>query len=107
MLAFAELPPDAITIGFLEAGRSHDLADGWMHEKLAPATIIAMAVRGRYEVQSNGRRTVANEGEAFLAQDGAPLRITHHGRQRGEAMRALWLHARFLLFQTLDLISLF
>ena len=42
MPTLAELPPDAITMGLLEAGRNDDLADGWVHEKLAPATIIAM-----------------------------------------------------------------
>jgi AraC-like DNA-binding protein len=77
-----------------------------VHEKLAPATIVAIARRGRYEVHGAGRRTVADESEAFLSQDGAPLKIIHHARRRGETMGAHWVHVRFTLFQTLDLVSL-
>jgi AraC-like DNA-binding protein len=107
MDAFERLPPDAITINFLEDGRSDSLPDGWVHDKVAPATIIAVVRRGRYEVQSEGRTTFAEEGEAFLAQDRQPLCILHHGRRSGEAMQAHWLHARFMLFHTVDLVSLF
>jgi AraC-like DNA-binding protein len=103
---FARLPPDAIAASFLEAGWSDDFADGWVHEKVAAATIVAVARRGRYEVHNGGRRTVTEEGEAFLAQDGEPLRIFHHARKRAETMGAHWLHGRFTLFRTLDLISL-
>ena len=106
MPTLAELPPDAISMGLLEAGRHDELVDGWVHEKLAPATIIAIATRGRYEVHSGGYRTIANEGEAFLTQDGAELQIIHHARRRGETMRARWLHVRFMLFETIDLVSL-
>jgi AraC-like DNA-binding protein len=98
--------PDAVTIGFLEAGHDDRLPDGWVHEKLAPATIVAVVKRGRYEVFSGGHRTVTGEGEAFLAQDRQPLRIVHHGRRTGEHMRAHWLHVRFALFHTVDLVSL-
>jgi AraC-like DNA-binding protein len=107
MDAFERLPPDAITINFLEDGESDALPDGWVHDKAAPATIVAVVRRGRYEVSSAGRTTVAQEGEAFLAQDRQPLSIVHHGPRSGEAMRAHWLHARFVLFHTVDLVSLF
>jgi AraC-like DNA-binding protein len=106
MDAFDRLPPDAITINFLEGGQSDALPDGWVHDKAAPATIIAVVRRGRYEVRSAGRTTFAEEGESFLAQDRQPLCIVHHGRRSGEAMRAQWLHARFMLFHTVDLVSL-
>jgi AraC-like DNA-binding protein len=106
MDGFDRLPPDAISIAFLQTGRSDTLPDGWIHEKLAPATIVAVARRGQYEVHSAKRRTLAGEGEAFLSQDKQPLRIVHHGRRRGEEMRAHWLHARFTLFHTVDVIAL-
>lgn len=100
------LPSDAISIAFLEADRNDQLPDGWFHEKHAPATIVAIALRGSYEVTSHEGRIVAREGEAFLAQDGQHLDIVHHGRRQGEAMSAEWLHARFLLFHTIDAVSL-
>src|SRR5450432_4139166 len=100
------LPPDAISIAFLEAERNDELPDGWFHEKHAPATIMAIALRGSYEVHSGSSRVIAREGEAFLAQDGEHLRIIHHGRSQGEPMSAEWLHARFLLFHTIDAVSL-
>jgi AraC-like DNA-binding protein len=106
MDAFDRLPPDAITIKLLEDGQSDALPDGWVHDKAAPATIVAVVRRGRYEVASAGRTTFADEGEAFLAQDRQLLRIVHHGRRSGEAMRAHWLHARFMLFHTVDVVSL-
>jgi AraC-like DNA-binding protein len=49
---------------------------------------------------------VAEEGEAFLSQDGVRLKIVHHARKRGETMGAHWVHVRFALFHTLDLVSL-
>jgi AraC-like DNA-binding protein len=107
MDAFDRLPPDAITITFLQTGHSDTLPDGWVHEKHAPATIVAIVRRGQYEVHSSKRKTLASEGEAFLAQDKQPLRIVHHGQKRGEPMRAHWLHARFMLFHTIDVLSLF
>ncbi|HEV8245195.1 MAG TPA: AraC family transcriptional regulator [Polyangiaceae bacterium] len=107
---FAHLPPDAITLSLIETDSSDELPDGWRHDKVAPATIIAIARRGWYEVSSGQRRaprSIAGEGEAFLAQDREPLQIIHHGRRQGEQMRAHWLHARFTLFHTIDLVSLF
>jgi len=100
------LPSDAISIAFLEAERNDQLPDRWFHDKQAPATIMAIARRGTYEVSSDQGRIVAREGEAFLAQDGQHLKIIHHGRRPGEAMSAEWLHARFLLFHTIDAVSL-
>lgn len=109
MPALDRLPPDALTIAFLEPGRDDALPDGWVHLKLAPATIIAIACRGRYEVhfeRGSPETAVAAEGEAFLARDREALRIVHRGRRRGEPMHACWLHASFTLFRTIDVVSL-
>lgn len=65
-----------------------------------------MGVEGWYEVQTAQSRTVAAEGEAFLASEGQWLEITHRARVRGGKMAAIWLHARFSLFRTVDLVSL-
>jgi AraC-like DNA-binding protein len=106
MNPFAGLPQDAISISLLESGFRRDFPDGWVHEKVANATIIALAERGRYEVHSNGKRIVAEQGEAFLAQDRQPLRIVHHAPEPRGVMGGRWLHARFVLFHTIDLGSL-
>jgi AraC-like DNA-binding protein len=106
MSNLSEIPPDAISVAFLEAGYSNEFADGYIHCKRAPSTIIAQPVEGRYEVISEGRCAVAQEGEAFLAREDQPLEIVHHARRRGALMKARWLHVRFLIFTSIDFVSL-
>lgn len=97
---------NSVSIGFMEPGSSEKAPDGWIHKKRAPCTIIAQATLGAYEVHSDGYRTMATGGEAFLARDGQFLEITHHAARRGGLMRARWLHVRFQVFTTVDLVSL-
>ncbi len=97
---------DAISIGFMEPGAHNDFRHGFVHKKRAPCTIIAQAVEGRYEVRTPTSHAVASNGEAFLATDGQQLEITHHAAKPGSRMRARWLHVRYLLFTTVDLVSL-
>lgn len=97
---------DAVSIGFMMPGCFDNGQDGWVHKKRAPCTIIAQAVDGAYEVCSEGHQTLATGGEAFLAKDGQFLEIKHHAARRGGLMRARWLHARFQVFTTVDLVSL-
>lgn len=97
---------DQINIEFMTPGRFQDAADGHLHCKYAPCTIIALGTRGRYEVRTPGRHVNCAEGEAFLATEGQWLEITHHARERGGRMQALWLHVRFTVLRTVDLVSL-
>ena len=102
----SRIPTEAITVSFLEPGQWHEFKDGDLHRKTAPMTIVAQPLKGRYEVRSEGRRVIAETGEAFLARDGQPLEIIHHAARPGERMAAHWLHARFLIFTTVDFVSL-
>jgi AraC-like DNA-binding protein len=95
-----------ITIELLHAAQSDDFVDGYVHEKIAPCTIIAQAVVGSYEVTSPGGRVKTECDEAFLSQDGVPLSILHRGDLKTRAFKARWLHARFQLFTGLDFVSM-
>jgi AraC-like DNA-binding protein len=95
-----------VTIGFLQAGESSDFVDGYVHEKIAPCTIIAQAIVGSYEVSSPEGCVKTERDEAFLSQDGVPLAILHRGEPKKGAFKARWLHARFQLFTGLDFVSM-
>lgn len=101
------VPEHGVTIDFATAGHFEDFKNGWVHRKVAPCTIVAQTVQGRYEVESGGVTAVAEAGEAFLAMEGEWLVITHHGDPaRGGVMKARWLHARFLLHGAVDFARL-
>jgi len=100
------IPERALTIDFVAAGRG-EFRNGWVHRKVEPCTIVARVLQGRYEVEAMGGTGVARKGEAFLSSSGVPLAITHHGDpRRGNLMRSHWLHARYLLYETIDFVSL-
>ena len=106
------IPDHALTVDFTVAGKGAAFEDGWVHRKVAPCTIIAQAMAGRYEVESGGGTAIAESGEVFLATAGERLAITHHapvcarrGRP-GRVMQARWLHVRYLLYGVLDFVSL-
>lgn len=101
-----QIPEQALTVEFAVAGRYETFPDGLTHRKVAPCTIIAQAVAGRYEVASGGRTAVTEPGGAFLASGGDRLAITHHAPAAGQHMRARWLHASFRLHGTIDVVSL-
>jgi AraC-like DNA-binding protein len=106
MAALDKIPQSSVSIAFLEAGCGLDFRDGYVHRKSAPCTIIAQPTEGRYEVNSLGENVVAGRDEAFLASTGQPLEIIHHAPRRGGVMRAHWIHVEFLLFTTVDFVSL-
>lgn len=91
----------------LEVGHGESMQDGHVSCKSVPYTIIAQVRQGRYEVESQGARTSAGPGEAFVSGAHAPLRITHHGDPaRGGIMKARWVHFHVVLFETIDFTSL-
>ena len=106
------IPEHALTIDFAVAGKGAAFANGWVHRKVAPCTIIAQAVAGRYEIESNGTTAVTEPGGVFLATAGEHLAITHHapaiacGQRSGRVMQARWLHVRYRLYGVLDFVSL-
>ncbi len=106
MAVLDKIPQSAVSIVFMEAGTFLQFKDGYVHRKTAPCTIIAQPLLGRYEVNSLGVNSFSGEQEAFLATTGQPLEIIHHAANRGGEMHAHWLHAEFLLFTTVDFVSL-
>jgi AraC-like DNA-binding protein len=100
------VPEHAITLDFAVPGRSLNFQDGWIHKKTAPCTIIAQATQGRYEVESGGKSEITETGGAFLAMNDQWLTITHHADKPGGIMKARWLHARFLLYGSIDFVRL-
>jgi AraC-like DNA-binding protein len=95
------IPAHALTVDFAMAGHGA-FTDGWVHQKVAPCTIIAQAVEGRYEIMTGGSTVITEPGGVFLATGGEGLDITHHGPGDKRPMCARWLHAQFLLHGTMD-----
>lgn len=97
------LPESALAVESWLPGGTSACPDGHRHIKTAPCTIIAIVERGAYEVgRSDGSRHTARAGEAFLAQDGDWLDITHRADRRGGTMAACWSHLRVTVFGSLD-----
>ena len=97
------LPEAALSVESWLPGGSDGFPDGARHIKTAPSTIVAIVERGAYEVgRSDGSRHTARAGEAFLAQEGDWLDITHHADRRGGTMAACWTHLRITAFGSLD-----
>ena len=97
------LPEAALAVESWMPGGSDGFPDGARHIKTAPSTIVAVVDRGAYEVgRSDGSRHTARTGEAFLAQEGDWLDITHRAERRGGRMAACWTHLRITAFGSLD-----
>jgi AraC family transcriptional regulator, arabinose operon regulatory protein len=97
------LPESALVVESWLPGGFTACPDGRRHIKTAPCTIVAIVERGAYEVgRSDGSRHTARAGEAFLAQDGDWLDITHRADRRGGTMAACWSHLRVSVFGSLD-----
>jgi AraC-like DNA-binding protein len=95
-------------VGLIQPGAGRWHGEGVMVvEKIAPATIIAKACVGRYEVRNGKRRGIAEPGDLFLAAKGDPLWIGHHfDKKKDNAMEAKWLHAHFTLCGVIDVVTL-
>lgn len=97
------LPEAALAVESWLPGGSDGFPDGARHLKTAPSTIVAIVERGAYVVgRSDGSRHTARTGEAFLAQEGDWLDITHRAERRGGSMAACWTHLRITAFGSLD-----
>lgn len=93
------VPEHALGVASWAPGGKDAFPDGLRHRKIAPSTIVAVALRGRYIVaREDGSSAVAHAGEAFVAQDGEWLDITH----RGDPMAACWVHLRVTVFGSVD-----
>lgn len=98
------VPEHALGVGLWQPGGNDAFVDGHRHRKVAPCTIVAVVLKGRYEVgREDGSRGTAHEGEAFLAQDGEWLDILH----RGKPMAACWVHLRVTVFGSVDACRLY
>jgi len=63
------IPAHALTVDFAVAGQCDTFTDGWIHQKVAPCTIIAQAVEGRYEIETGGSAVITEPYSAH--QNGA------------------------------------
>ncbi len=103
----AMIPPEALTLNHITHGCCLRTPNEWVLQKIVPATIVAQALFGYYEITCEGRSEVIRPGEAFLTPANRSLRLIHHGDPAHDGwMGARWLHLHFTLFDTLDLLSL-
>lgn len=77
-----------------------------VHQKTVDSTILAMAVRGRYEVSFAGKNWMIHPGQTAIIPSNTPLRIAHHLDHKG-IMQAKWIHLHITLYGTIDLLGLF
>jgi AraC-like DNA-binding protein len=76
------------------------------HEKIVDATIVAMTVRGRYEVMHSGQHWMIHPGQTMIVPSLTPVTIIHHPDRSG-IMQAKWIHLHLTLHGTIDLLKLF
>ncbi len=76
------------------------------HEKTVDATIVAMSVRGRYEVMHGGQHWMIHPGQTMIVPSQTPVTIIHHPDRTG-MMQAKWVHLHLTLHGTIDLLRLF
>ena len=101
------IPEHALAVMGWAPGGSDAFPDRLRHRKVAQGTIVAIVRRGSYVVARNGApASTIDEGEAFLAQDGDQLDITHRRAADGTPMAAHWSHFRITLFGHLDACTL-
>jgi AraC-like DNA-binding protein len=99
-----ELVPH-IRIAEVAPGAARGYADGWVHRKTVSETIAAQVVTGHYEIEHAGGRARIDPGELFLIGANIPMAITHRLGHYPQ-MEARWAHARFTLYDRIDLTSL-
>lgn len=103
----AHIPEHALAVMSWAPGGGESFTDRFRHRKAALGTIVAIVRRGSYVVARNGEAAATiGEGEAFLAQDGDRLDITHLHAADGTPMSAHWSHFRITLFGHLDACTL-
>ena len=101
-----DIPINALRIDYLEAGQYIPFEDNETHHKVIPETIMAFVKVGSYEIESDGKKGVAQPGEFFLTPPGKPMTIIHHWDQEKGTMHAIWIHAVFTLFDAVEITDL-
>lgn len=101
------IPEHAVAVMAWSPGGNDACPDRQRHRKTALGTIVAIVRNGSYTVARNGRPAVTlTRGQAFLAQDGDHLDITHRSASDGTLMSAHWAHFRVTLFGSIDACAL-
>jgi AraC-like DNA-binding protein len=96
----------SLTISFQSANEFSDFADGLIHKKTVPYTIILQPLLGWYTVSCCGKTIHAVPGETVLIPSNTEVTFIHHG-SKAKPMSARWLHIACLIFGAIDLTSLF
>lgn len=76
------------------------------HEKSVDATILAMAVRGRYEISYQDQHWMIHPGQMFVVPCHMPVRIVHHPDRQG-IMQAKWVHLHLTVHGAIDVLGLY
>lgn len=104
-LNLIDIPHEALEVAFFQLGSSDRFQPSSVHEKTVPFGIIAQACVGEYEITCAGKTARVKAPEAFLTAAHQPMRIVHHADRR-ERFASRWLHFSFVLYQTIDITSL-
>ncbi len=105
IMGLLNAPQSIISIEFISSGAHDKFADGFVHRKTVPYTIVAQTLEGAYEIKTPHGQARAEAGEAFLVGANLPLAITHVAGRRGRCMGSRWMHLHCALFGTLDFTS--
>lgn len=108
MGSFLKIPASAITatrLTYLDADEY--LARGLTFAKTEPCTVLCQALDGSYELNIGGREIRTQPGEIWIAPANWPVSGKEPGEQSlGGQTRIRWAHLHFLLYDSLDLLSL-
>ncbi|MGM0837304.1 MAG: helix-turn-helix transcriptional regulator [Bacillota bacterium] len=101
-----ELKDLVLQLSFFEMG-INQVANGFVHEKKVPFSIVAQAISGSYEIISDFGHIITKDTEAFLAPANTHLRIIHHGHPETEEMKFRFVHLQFTIYDSIDIFDLF
>jgi AraC-like DNA-binding protein len=85
-------------------GRYDHYADGWVHTKTIPQTIVGQTLHGRFEVWCEGQHVLIQPGEFFVVGPMQPVSIAHYFGDE-DHMAGRWVHLRLERFAEVDALA--
>lgn len=93
-------------LDFFQPGSLRRPANGDIHRKTTPYTILVQTLEGRYRVRCRGKVFDLPPGRAALIPAHSPVEFGHYGGTCG-IIRSHWVHFRFSYLGLVDFLSFF
>ena len=93
----AIIPPDAVSVDFIDASHGEGILKGHIHIKTVPYCIAVIPVVGSYGITTPDASIKINTGEALLTPSNLPLKFIHNGDPKRKFLMPTivghWLHS--------------